>query len=801
MNRILLTVLIFLISTTSLIAQNKTQHIFGTITDSNGNAVSDVIVFLEGTNATAFSDETGKYNIEAKPGKYRLITSSLEYDQKVIPITITQGEKRRLNINLGKKNTTLEEVVVVGKSSIQQLKEGAFAVNVIDLKTYANSTADINQVLKRTTGITIREDGGVGSDFTFKINGLDAKVFIDGVPMENYGSSMTINNIPVNMVERVEVYKGVVPAYLGTDALGGAVDIITKRKNRKFLDVSYGYGSFNTHQASVVGSFKDAKSGFTVKTSGFFNYSDNDYNMYSVDKYNIILEKAENGKYVRMDKAKRFHDAYRSTMGQVEVGFEDRKWADRLLFGLTYSENKKENQLGATINSVKGGEWSTNSFVMPSLQYRKDSLFLDNLYLDTYLSYSKSTTHVRDTATYVYDWTGNWASSGTPLKKIHRKYEYNNYMGKINLNYNFNAERTQSLSFTYNLNSNSQKTFDIIKDEKLGLPAQLTRHIANLAWQGLWLNNKLVSTLSAKYYGMKAKQDIDERQFNNDGSVKSGAIKTYKKYFDYKSASLALRYTIIGDMGIKASIERAYNLPGMTPLFGDGQNYLSNFDLKPERSDNYNLGFFYNTFIHKDHFINFELSGFYRNARDFINTRMVDGGNQISGKSYQFYNSPGVKLYGIEADVKYGYKDILNVAINGTYDKAINNWKYTDDSKSQVSLVYKKQLPNRPWIYGNFDLSVGKRDLLGKNSRIELKYMYQYIHWFYLSWENLGAKRSKNYVPTQTIHSAILSYSWDKDRYTVSAEARNFTDERCYDNFRLQKPGRAFYIKFRLSLM
>lgn len=699
-----------------------------------------------------------------------------------------------------KNGTDLDEVVVRGKNSIQQIKEGVFSVNVIDLAKYANTTTDINQVLRRTTGVTIREDGGIGSDFVFKINGLDAKVFIDGVPMENFGSSMTLNNIPVNLVERVEIYKGVVPAYLGTDALGGAVNIITKRKNRSFLDASYGYGSFDTHQGSLVGSYTDFKSGFTVKASAFYNSSDNDYTMYTDKKYNVVLEAAQNGKYVQIDKAKRFHDAYRSAMGKVEAGFENRRWADRLLFGLLYSENKKENQLGATVNTVKGGEWSENRFIMPSLHYRKDSLFFDNLYADLYVGYSKSTTHVRDTATYVYDWSGRWATTaGTPLEETHYKYVYDNYMGRMNLNYNLREDRTQSLNLSYNYNTIRQKTYDLIDDETLGLPARLTRHIGGLSWQGQWFHRKLVSIASVKYYGMDAMKDLDERSFASDGTVLSGAIVTHHKYFDFLSPSVALRYSFQEDLGVKASFERAYNLPEMTALFGDGQNYLANFELKPERSDNYNAGIFYNTFIGKSHSINFEVSGFYRRAKDFINTQIVQ---DSKGKNvYQYYNSPGVILYGLETELKYGYKDLLNITLNGSYDKAINNWKYTDDTKSQVSLVYKEQLPNRPWLYGNADFTIGKRNLLGKGTRIELTYLYQYIHWFYLSWESLGGKSSKNYVPTQTIHSLVASYSWHNDRYSLSFEGRNLTDERCYDNFRLQKPGRAFYTKFRISLM
>lgn len=795
-------ILFALIYGSHLFAQSKSvQTISGVVYNSNKETLELIPVGIEGTSLGAITDSEGKFSFQVPEGNFKLTASSMEYTSTTIQVSIKKGENKILEIILGEKKTDLDEIFIYGKTSAQRIKEGAFSVNVIDLSKYANSTTDVNQVLKRSTGITIREDGGMGSDFTFKINGLDAKIFIDGVPMENFGSAMNLNNIPVNLVERVEVYKGVVPAYLGTDALGGAVNIITKRKNRRFLDVSYGYGSFNTHQASLVGSFTDNKTGLVVKLNSFYNYSDNDYTMYTNEKYNVILEKVQDGHYVQIDKAKRFHDRYRSAMGQLEAGFENKKWADRFLLGVLYSENNKQNQLGATINTVKGGEWSESKYIMPTLSYQKNNLFTPRLFADLYTGYSKNTVNVRDTATYNYDWTGQWVTPhSTTLEEKHTKYIYKNFISRINLNYDLNESKTQSINANYNFNTVTQNSYDIIKypSQDINLPSRLGRHIGGLAWQSLWFNKKLTAILSAKYYGMDASKSIDERVMGNNNTVISGEIVKHKKMFNYFSGSLALRYQFKEDLGIKFSIEKAYNLPSMTGLFGDGQNYLSNWDLKPEQSKNINLGGYYNVFLNNVHYFNFDISGFYRNASDYISTKIVS----VSSKDYyQFYNEPGVNLYGLEAEVKYGYKDLIQLTLNGSYDKAIDNKKYTDETNSQVSLTYKNQLPNRPWLYGNADLTFSKKDLIGKNTRLQASWLYQYSHWYYLSWEGLGFKHTKDFIPSQSVHSVILGYSWKNEKYNCSFEARNLTDERCYDNFRLQKPGRAFYMKFRISIM
>src|SRR5690606_14011740 len=215
---------------------------------------------------------------------------------------------------------------VMGKTVARQIEERPFNVNVIDVKQLYNTTSDLNQVLNQTSGVRIREDGGVGSNFSFSLNGFSGrqvKFFLDGIPMDNFGSSLTLNNFPTTMVERMEVYKGVLPVSLGADALGGAVNIIT-RSNPNFLDLSYGYGSFNTHKAGVNAAYTDSKTGFSARINAFYNYSDNNY---KVSVSPIDLHTGQEGP---VQEVERFHDGYQSVGGQVELGVTDKSYADKL---------------------------------------------------------------------------------------------------------------------------------------------------------------------------------------------------------------------------------------------------------------------------------------------------------------------------------------------------------------------------------------------------------------------------------------------------------------------------------------
>ena len=81
-----------------------------------------------------------------------------------------------------------------------------------------------------------------------------------------------------------------------------------------------------------------------------------------------------------------------------------------------------------------------------------------------------------------------------------------------------------------------------------------------------------------------------------------------------------------------------------------------------------------------------------------------------------------------------------------------------------------------------------------------LTYDNSYVHSFPLYWENIGSSSTKRLVPTQFSHNLAISYSIGRGRYNISFECRNLTDAKLYDNFSLQKAGRAFYGKLRIYL-
>ena len=245
----------------------------------------------------------------------------------------------------------LDELSVVAKSKSRQAAEGAFTVSSFDVAPDLNRMKTLNDMVGRTAGVRLRREGGAGSDYEFIINGLSGnsiRYFIDGVPLETRGSSASLENIPVSMIERVELYKGVVPSYLASDALGGAVNIVTRRKRDDFLDASLAVGSFHTFQADLSGQWHIPSTAVTIRPAVGINHSRNDYMMRGVEVWDDQAEE-----YVLADK-RRFHDDYSSMFLQIEGGVDNVVWADRFAISVGYDKVDKDIQTGAMHNKVYG---------------------------------------------------------------------------------------------------------------------------------------------------------------------------------------------------------------------------------------------------------------------------------------------------------------------------------------------------------------------------------------------------------------------------------------------------------------
>lgn len=784
-------ILLFLFSSATVLAQQNAE-ISGHITDSTGR-VSGVSVFIKNTKLGTITDTEGFYRLrDLRPGNYTIVISYMGAASGTTPVSLRSGEHLQIDLTLKKDPRDLSTVAITAKTKRVELKESGFNVNGIETKLFLNTTTDLNQLLNRSTGVKVREQGGMGSDFNFTLNGLSGKqirFFLDGIPMESFSSAMSLNNIPVNLAERIEVYKGVVPVELGADALGGAVNIITDQHTKKYLDASFSYGSFNTSRSALSGRFTDDKTGLVFNFNGYHNYSDNNYLMRSNPKYDAAIKVEENGELVEKD-VRRFHNAYRSTMGQMDVGLINKSWADQITLGLVYSNLYKEIQTGSNQNKVYGQLNNRENFFMPSVKYKKQDFILNGLTANLMASYSVNRSNVADTSSYLYGWGGKvrFEPIQGELSDVKTIYHYKNTAGIARANFAYELDKDNSLNLNYNYSHFGRSaTEDLgkIGNNNFDIPNTIAKNVIGLAFQNNLMDKKLSTTAFTKYYNFNAFVRNAVFFSREQSWVKTDSELT-NNYFGY---GLASRYKITGAFGIKFSYEHAFRLQEGDELFGNGIDIASNNKLKPEQSDNINMGAYYSFKVNQHKFA-VEGSYFFRNAKDFI--YFVPTGGIYSS----YANLGKAQINGVEGEVRYNYADLLEFSVNATYQNSINKQEY-EEGTGLKEVTYGDRVPNQPWLYGNANFSIGKNDLLAKDSRLQLNLSSQYVNWFYLNWESRGSIESKNKIPSQLVHNVSLSYSMKNGRYNISAESFNVTNELAYDNFRLQKPGRSFFIKLR----
>lgn len=777
--RILFLCTVLSVWTGLIFAEKKDVILSGVITSPDNQVQEFVSVHLKNTMFGTMSDENGKYKMNVPPGNYTLVANMLGYKTFEKSVTLRPGQRNIANILLHEDELTLDEVVITGKSVVQQVKESAYNVTAIDAKALHNSTLDIAHTLDRMSGVRLRESGGVGSDISFSLNGFSGKhvkFFMDGVPMEGFGSSFQINNIPINMAERIEVYKGVVPVAFGADALGGVVNIVTKKGKNNFLDASYSFGSFNTHKSYVNFGYT-YKSGLTLNLNLFQNYSDNNYPVY------VRLVDSSGNFEENETKVKRFHDTYRNESLVAQLGVVDKRYADRLLFGFVIGQNKADIQTGNNMDFVYGEKFRKGNTLMPTFAYQVRNLFTKGLDVNINGNYNFGYTQNVDTATYrKYNWQGEYKPTSQKGESSYQLYKYRDNNGTFTLGTSYKLNEQHLFTVNDVLSTFHRQGKDLLAiDNDDNFPSLNTQNVLGVGYNYTHSKRWNVN-LFYKHYS----------KYSESHLLSGTEYVLSSKRFSTSGFGMATTYFLGDYFQFKASYEKANRLPTSRELFGNNDLELGNDSLKAESSNNINLGANYNVVFNKKHSLVLDAGLAYRDISNFIR-RKVNESHGTAGS----VNDGHVRNIGINAEARYSFKNILMIGANITYQNIRNKDKYNG---SKPNLVYNDRVPNTPYLYGNVDASLFFNNLGKRRNTLTLGYNSSYVNEFYLRWPSYGTADSKYTVPTQFSHDINVAYSLRNGVYNITLECRNITDERLYDNYSLEKPGRSFSAKFRYYL-
>ena len=681
--------------------------------------------------------------------------------------------------------TQLDELSVESDVEAEQAKQAkkAESVATIDAAEMQNTSKTVSKAVNSASGVKVRKSGGMGSEGKVNIRGMEGKnikVLVNGVPVETQGN-LGLDDIPIDQIADIEIYKGYVPARFATDGAGGAINIITKKRPANSLDASYSLSSFNTHKASVSASHVIDSimggSSLEVGVSGYFNHSDNDY------EFTSPYMKSSTGKDTSVV---RDHDHYTSYNVQAFANLMN-AWFDQISLGASYGAFDKEIQGDA--NRIVEATAEGYSFGA-TFGLDKKNIFVNGLNFGNHFSFGYNENKIIDTSrVHCRNWyscdtakknVGELSSMGLPKLRTVQAYDFNDL---LNLDYQF--LKNQVIYWNTLFRYHKEDPEDDVGSEMVGFntagyPGKAISVTTGLSLEDNFFDSRLQNLLGFKFHYLTA--DIS----NTSTSMIQQAKVESNDYTDF-SYDESIMFRIVKPFAVKGSYQHAVRLPTPEELFGDGVRVSAATSLKPEEADNFNVGLSLDLqeipLVARFRFDGDVFYSYYKNRIHYMGTAQM---------SVPYFNMDPIRGWGYEGDVKL---DVNEWVLLGT------NWTFQDlrniDYNAKQGILENAIIPNIPRFFMNFLAEFHMGDIFNKNDFVKFWWAANYTGEYYYGWK-VSSRQSRKIDASFTQDLGVEYSVWD-NKLAWSFEVDNFMDETVYDKYGESKPGRTFATKIRYS--
>ena len=768
------TFLLLLLFSLSISAQN-TAELIGTVTDKvTHQPLIGADVYIKELNKGVSTDARGQYRLAHLPeGNYTVWFSFLGYQTFGKKISV-KGQMRS-DVSLKEQAEEIGEVTVSGKSIAHQKKEQSMPVTVIDMSNLRGTVSSVQDILLKTVGITLRTSGGVGSSSRISVRGLEGKrigFFIDELPLGEQTDYIDINDIPIDMIDRIEIYKGVVPARFGGSSLGGAINIVIREYPDKYADLSYGYESYNTHKAQGVFKRNLKQRGLVFGIGGGYTSSDNNYTFDSPFQEGLRIT--------------RNHDKYRKLI--IGGSFKAKKW--------WFDEVELEPVFVKTYKEIQGIEYDIREAHSQSLmtglsnKLEKDNFLTEGLNLDMFNGLVLTKMNFIDKATSRYEWDGS--SYPTPSRYGGEAgYNYPSdsddkkltFINKTNLEYILTERHSLNINSVFSMANGTPK--DDLKTLSLGkqvnFDSQMRSWISGLTYDFRTLNDVFLNSLTVRHYMytmhtqmaplfVPGKYDVDVSK--SDFGVNN-----------------AMRYRFLPSLMGKLSAGYEVRIPSETELLGDGIAVIPSPDLLPERNLSANLGLLFDLTGKHPTNAQIEMNFFYMYLQDMI--RYTAG---LIGAQYQNFGE--MRTLGVEFEAKADVLPSLYLYGNTTYQDLRDTRAYEPES-TVPNPTKNKRMPNIPYLMANAGLEFHRENLFGgtgQNTRLfaDVAFVEEYYYDFEMT------QLQKRRIPRSTTIDIGFEHSFLNNKVFLSGKVRNITNEKTLSEFNRPLMGINGGVKLRV---
>lgn len=646
------------------------QVIKGKVTSSSGETIPFVNVFIKGTDIGTTTDESGNYILETTKNKFILVASMIGFISERKTVILHSSQEKIVNFTLTETAEILDQVTVTGTRTDKRRTNSPVIVNVINSQTLADVQAcNLSEGLKFQTGLRVETDCQTCNYTQLRMNGLAggySQILINGRPIFSpltglYG----LEQVPTNMIERIEVVRGGGSALYGSSAIGGTVNVITKIPKKNNYSIGYTYQNIKgasdhiiAGNATIVNEDRNAGASFFINnrkrelydansdnfselpelknnsfgTNLFFLPTDNqkiEINFSKMNEYRYGGEMVDKAPHFAMQSEERVHDVY---VGNVDyqINFNDDKSSIITYFATQYTD--REHYTG--IRPDVGTDEDTKHLAKPP--------------------YGNSTTTT--------------------------------FQGGLQFNHQLEKFLGGNNVLTLGGEFVQDDVFDIIEAYEYKVD-QLTQNFG-FFFQSDWEVNKQLNLLTGiRYDNHKLnalKQDGTKKTIVNN--VASPRVSLLFKPFE--------NIQIRGTWGTGFRAPQAFDTDLHIAFAGGGvSRVLLSDDLKRERSNSYTLSFNYDK--PTEHYIyGFTFESFYTNLKDAFYLESI--GEDEFGEVFEKRNGDGAVVKGITLETRLNYDGILQLDAGFTYQSS----KYNSAVNNSDELPLKKEFLRTPNIYG-----------------------------------------------------------------------------------------------------
>lgn len=629
----------------------------GYITDRHsGEPVEFASVAIEGTNAATMTDDNGYFILKTDSGgRHTVKVSMIGYENYETPVDLTGDTPVKLTIRLRETAVEMDEIVVSANRNVVRRCEAPVVVSVLSNKLFesVNST-DLAQSLNYQSGLRVENNCQNCGFPQLRINGLEgaySQVLINSRPVVSSLSGVyALEQLPVNMVERIEVVRGGGSALFGANAVGGTVNVITKEPINDHFEVSTQIDNHNgkSWEENIAANATIVEPDSRYGIAFYESYRRRSPYDHDGDGFSEVGKLNSNtlgfNAFYRFDQTKKINIEYHNT-------YEFRRGGNK--FDLEPFQTDITEQTQHYINSGS----------LNYIQNWNDYKYRLNAYI--------SAQHIDRNSYYGAQQNPDAYGKTTDITAL----------GGATFSADFNRVVVSPATFTAGVEYQANRLHDIMT----GYGRDMRQNVGIF---GTFVQNEW----KLKHFTFLAGLRLDNHNLIDNPIL---------------SPRLNLLYRPTSTWQFRATWSTGFRAPQaydedlhVTAVGGEGVVIRLADGLKPERSNSFSGSVDWDVAL-GDVEADFLIEGFYTELRDVFILKMIGespDGNVIKERS----NGNGAKVYGANADLRFNYSD-YSLQLGFTAQRSRYN---TPEAWSEdENIAPTRQMPRAPDLYGYFTLT------------------------------------------------------------------------------------------------